>query len=643
MECAAYQVIDAVAGRRKEALLSLPESVEPSGANMDVRVGRPGWSVVCRLFACLVVLLSADRSAGSQPPLVLSDIAGAEPLFRHVSVLRDPSASLSLEEVLAQTDRFVPAADAQDLALGYTQDTVWLRLEVASHAEQPLQRLIEFEYPYLELITFHKVAHEGVARSLAGSTLSPEHRAYRHRQALFPLQLAPGEHATLYLQVRTQGSMTLNSNVWEPQAFHERDAFVSLMIAVYTGMLLAFGLYNLLLFLGTRQISFLYYSLFVMSFGTAVLTINGIGPLYLWSSMGTAGSRMLPLGFTLSTAFAMMFARSFLNTARYVPGWDVFLKVAAVVAWVASALCLVLPMQIALYQMSIIGVATTLVLFSVGVHCVVRKAPGARIFVLAWAMLLIGGTMLALRNLGLLPSNVITLYGIQFGSALEMLLLSFGLAARFNALKRQREAAQTALVRTLREQEVKLEQRVAERTQQLAEANTKLSLLATRDALTGLANRNALDEHLFAALRRTARRGDRLALIMIDLDGFKDINDTFGHEAGDGVLVAVAERMQAVARESDFLARFGGDEFVVVAEQVEGEVAATAIAERLHRAISDEPYLVDCALQLGASIGISLSDGESITASQLLRDADLAMYRRKRAGKGGVSLFALED
>ncbi|WP_304641093.1 7TM diverse intracellular signaling domain-containing protein [Pseudomonas sp.] len=605
---------------------------------MHSRHGRPYRQLFWLMLFFWLPFLAGPVAAEPPSRLALNEIEGSRALSARIGLLRDASGEIFLDDLLPRADAFQTTSDAQDLHLGYTDDAVWLRLDVTSTADQPRQWLIAFEYPYLERVVFHQVSQAGVVSMVSGATVPPAERPIRHRQTLFPVMLQPGEDATLYFQVRSRGSMTLNLAVWEPQAFHEHDHWVITGISIYLGMLIAFGLYNLLLFVGTRQVAFLYYSLFVLSFATAVLAINGIGPLYLWPGLGQAGSRMLPLGFTLSAAFAMMFTRAFLATARHVPGWHRFLNVAVVVAWVTVLLCLVLPVQLALYQMSILGIATTLVLFTVGVRCVVRGVPGARIFVVAWVMLLAGTSMLALRNLGFLPSNFITLYSIQFGSALEMLLLSLGLASRFNTLKQQREQAQQELVRTLRAHENELERKVAQRTRELADANAKLSLLATRDALTGLANRNGLDDHLQAAMLRTARRGDRLALVMVDLDGFKEINDSHGHESGDEVLREVARRMNLVARGSDFVARFGGDEFVVVAEQIGEEADAIALGERLRRAITEQAY-GQAALSLGASIGVSLSDGQTRSVSQLLREADVAMYRRKRAGKGGVTFF----
>ena len=134
---------------------------------------------------------------------------------------------------------------------------------------------------------------------------------------------------------------------------------------------------------------------------------------------------------------------------------------------------------------------------------------------------------------------------------------------------------------SLQRQERQLEQRVAERTEELAAANQRLQALAMQDPLTGLANRNALQQHLDMALRRALRNRQPLAVLLIDLDGFKPINDQHGHALGDQVLAEVALRLQTCARESDLVARLGGDEFVLVCEALPAADHARQVAERI--------------------------------------------------------------
>lgn len=163
----------------------------------------------------------------------------------------------------------------------------------------------------------------------------------------------------------------------------------------------------------------------------------------------------------------------------------------------------------------------------------------------------------------------------------------------------------------------------------------QLEYEATHDGLTKLANRRAVISYLESAIARAGRSKTRAALLFVDLDDFKAVNDSHGHYSGDNVLKTIADRLLTTIREGDLAGRLGGDEFVVVAEPVLDIEEAVQIAERIRRAIN-EPIVVDgTTIVPDASIGVGLSSGE-LNADEILRDADLAVYRAKGAGKAGV-------
>ena len=170
-------------------------------------------------------------------------------------------------------------------------------------------------------------------------------------------------------------------------------------------------------------------------------------------------------------------------------------------------------------------------------------------------------------------------------------------------------------------------------------AETALKDLALRDALTGLPNRRALDEALASAIARNERSGKTLALLFLDLDGFKAVNDTLGHDAGDAVLQAVATRLESAVRRSDIVARFGGDEFAVVLEGLSGQEEAQSVASKLIDTLREPFETGKGECRIGASVGIATCGPEScgpqaLAPAELLRRADAAAYRAKGAGRG---------
>lgn len=169
---------------------------------------------------------------------------------------------------------------------------------------------------------------------------------------------------------------------------------------------------------------------------------------------------------------------------------------------------------------------------------------------------------------------------------------------------------------------------------EITQQTRELSYMAEHDYLTGLPNRYLFDDRLAQAINLARRSRHKIALLFLDLDHFKHINDTLGHAIGDQLLQAVAKRLQSFVRKSDTICRLGGDEFVLLLNELEHVLDAEAFAGKLIHALS-EPYRVSGhQLHMTASMGVSIYPDDAINAENMLRNADTAMYHAKACGRG---------
>lgn len=193
--------------------------------------------------------------------------------------------------------------------------------------------------------------------------------------------------------------------------------------------------------------------------------------------------------------------------------------------------------------------------------------------------------------------------------------------------ERERQRAQLAALNQ------DLERRVSERTLELAHANQELKYRALHDPLTGLPNRLLLQDRLDQMLKRAARAARSATLMIMDLDGFKEVNDTLGHQTGDALLQALGRGLAAALRQSDTVGRLGGDEFAFLFPEADRE-AVPGLAIKILEVLAHPVSLGDHRLVTRASVGIALFPDHGVAAPELLHAADLAMYEAKRRGGG---------
>ena len=568
-------------------------------------------------------------------------------LASQVSILEDPGGRLSLADVQNRGNEFRPAPVTGDAAInfGYSSSAWWLRVEFEPDPAAPRDWLLEVSFPTLDSVEYF--GPEG-AYMATGDRLPFARRPLPHRNFVFPVRLGETGTGTVWLRVVSEGTLTVPLRLWQATAFWPDSQAGYAVLSVYFGMLLALALYNLLLWISLRDHNYLTYVLFAASMAVGQLSLNGLGNQFLWPDWPTWGNLAFTVGFAAAGLFGALFTRGFLETRRNLPRLDGAVTGLAALFAVCIVVALAAPYRLAAILTSLTGVTFAVVAVIAGLRCWRAGRPGASTFLLAWTVLLLGVAVVGLRNLNLLPTTFLSFYAMQMGSALEMLLLSFALADRINGFRREKDAAQSEALATqqqmvgaLQRSEASLERRVAERTTELEEANARLrenerqlQALAHTDTLTGLANRLLFDARLEQSMQQARRSQGQTALLLVDLDHFKAINDSYGHAIGDEVLRSAAERFRAAVREVDTVARLGGDEFAIVLAAIGSAADADRMADKIVAGLREPMRVLGMPLEVTGSVGVAVFSGGDLSPAELVRRADRAMYAAKEAGRG---------
>jgi len=603
---------------------------------------------VSRIAILLLVFFSLTCQPGATFAAVrLAPGVTSFALATEVAVLEDPGGRLTLADVQRRANEFRPATVSRGEAInfGYSSSAWWLRFDLEQAPGAPRDWLLEVAFPTLDSVEYFGPGGEHL---IAGDRLSFARRPLLHRNFVFPVHLGETGAGSAWLRVVSEGTLTVPLRLWQAEAFWQDSLAAYALLAGYFGMLLALALYNLLLWFSLRDHNYLTYVLFAASMAVGQLSLNGFGNQFLWPDWPAWGNLAFTIGFAAAGLFGALFTRGFLATRHNLPRLDGAVIGLAALFAVCMLLPLVAPYRLAAILTSLTGVTFSVVAVFAGLRCWRAGQHGARTFLLAWTVLLLGVAVVGLRNLNLLPTTFFSFYAMQMGSALEMLLLSFALADRINGLRREKDAAQgealatkQQLVGALQRSEASLERRVAERTGELEEANARLrenerqlQALAHTDTLTGLANRLLFDARLEQSMQQARRNHGQIALLLVDLDHFKSINDSYGHAIGDEVLRCAAERFRAAVREVDTVARLGGDEFAIVLAAIGSAADAERMADKIVTALREPMRVLNMPLEISCSIGLALFSGGALSPAELLRRADQAMYAAKDAGRG---------
>lgn len=610
----------------------------------------------CPLAHALLLMLCLSLLGGrlQAAPIQLQADSSGQELNGHIALLEDAGGELGIEDMAdpAVQARFRPADGRA--SVGQNANPWWIRVELQRAATAPAQWWLEIgAVTPLDLQLYVPDGQGGWSLRQSGERVSfAEGRDHDYRRAVLRLPALGETPQTFYLRSYDPAGNSFPLKVWQLDALDHLANHENLGLGLIYGIIAALLLYNLFIFLTLRDSAYFWYVLTTAGALLLIVSMSGHGFQYLWPGA--------PVPFwldriTLPSLWgfcACRFTQTLLQTRVHVRWAHHLLSFACacyVIAVVLDGFGLrgTAAWLIALLSLTSIPAALG--------SAMIRWRQGyfpALLYLFGYGLILGSISLALMRSTGIVQPATWNAYVFPLAVAAETILFSFALAYRIQTLKQEKAEAmlqadreKTARLAQMQASADELQEAVRLRTAELALANQQLSEREERlqhaafhDPLTELPNRRYLIERAEMALADAQRREESVALMLVDLDHFKPINDRYGHDAGDLMLRTIGQRLREHMRANDMVARLGGDEFAVLVGGADARQHVEEVATRLLAELSRPVMYGANRLAVTISIGAAFYPQHALQFAGLYKSADEAMYRAKQKGRSGFVL-----
>ncbi len=365
--------------------------------------------------------------------------------------LEDPGGQLTIDDVMSVTQPVNWAAVSGDNAnFSYTSSTFWLKFKVINPYQKLTDQIIAINYPLLDYVDYFEVVQGSVSKHIKTGDRRPyDLRPVKHPNFIFPINLSSNEETEIYFRVQSQGTVLVPLYLWKSQNYlleiNEVDQFYSF----YYGVMFVIFMFNLFVFINLKEKSYFYYSMATLSYLCFFLVYRGKTQQLFFHDIPSLHEYFLLTVLSFTMLFSCLFARAFLPIEKYSPFIDRLIKIFIVAGVIELIAIYFLSYSDSIRMVVLLMVPCYIILFIVGPILWKHGGRSARYYTISWSFLTLGSAAAALEHFGLVPSSFFMTYGLQLGSGLESIIMTFALAER---LYQEREEKLTAQRMSMQEQ-----------------------------------------------------------------------------------------------------------------------------------------------------------------------------------------------
>ena len=484
-----------------------------------------------------------------------------------------------------------------ELPFGYTEDTIWLRSMIRNTSVTENAWVVELASPLLDYVDLYVIENGQILTYFPSGDRRPvASRPVSSLDFRFPITLVPGTETTLVWKIRSESAIDLPITLNDPEALKDADLKSYLNYGIFYGILIILSLYNFIFFLIFKKVIYLYYVGFIVFYAMMQLSFDGFTQLLLLPDYPWFYNAGVPFFVNLTIWSAVLFGQRFLETALYTPKLHSVLNVIIFINLVPMGMSFFDLYYLTVKFTTLLAAVTPMVLLSAALVVLPFNKRRARFYLGAWSLFFAGSTLLALHKFGLIPGTWIIVHSQQIGVLLKIVVLSYALG-------------------------------------------DQLQSLLYIDQLTGMGNRHSL-QRIFSSAMHYAKK-DKLpfAVLLIDIDDFKNINDSMTHRIGDQLLMLLSSRLKAHLRRYDTILRMGQDEFLIILERIQSTETLTHVAEQILVQIRKPFNLDNRIVHITASVGIALYPNDGEDYDTLIKNSDSALHKAKELGKNRFHFF----